>query len=279
MASSLVYYTVWETSFIHDRLARARLLASAFSVCRSLPRRISCSGRTVDRGVFKTRALILVALLTAGACAGPTVRGACESVGISSPTATTLPAIPKQRTVIDPAWMPFASVGGVTLTHPSRRVERVAFHQANNDGARQLTPLGTAAAPITLDSRNRETESRTAADIVMDPTSEIRSPVTGKVKRAGTYVLYCKYSDDYVVVEPDEHPGWEVKILHIDGVRVRAGTRVVAGQTVLAPRATPLPFKSQVDEVSSAEPAWPHVHIEVIDPTIRDRPSPGGGCG
>ena len=278
-ARSLVYYTLWETFFIHDPSGPWGLLASAFSVCRSLQRGVTCPSRSVDRGIIRIRALILVALLTTGACAGPTVRGARESVGVSSRTATTLPSIPKQRTVIDPSWMPFASVGGVTLTHPSRRVERVAFHQANHDGARQLTPLGTAAAAITLDSRDRETGSSTAADIVLDPTSEIRSPVTGKVKRAGTYVLYCKYSDDYVVVEPDEHPGWEVKILHIDGVRVRAGTRVVAGQTVLAPRATPLPFKSQVDEFSSAEPVWPHVHIEVIDPTIRDRPSPGGGCG
>lgn len=275
--------------YIHNPLARAGFLAEhrvtmarcfrAFSVCRSVPRGVRRSGGGLARSVIRIRALLLVVLLVTGACAGPTVRGTRESVGGSSRSAATLPAMPKLRTVIDPAWMPFASVGGVTLTHPSRRVERVAFHQANHDGARQLTALGTAAAPITMDSRDRETESNTAADIVLDPTSEIRSPVTGTVKRSGTYVLYCKYSDDYVVVEPDGHPGWEVKILHIDGVRVRAGTRVVAGQTVLAPRATPLPFKSQVDEFSTAEPVWPHVHIEVIDPSIRDRPSPGGGCG
>ena len=29
-----------------------------------------------------------------------------------------------------------------------------------------------------------------------------------EVKRAGHYVLYCKYTDDYVVIEPDSHPGW-----------------------------------------------------------------------
>ena len=107
--------------------------------------------------------------------------------------------------------------------------------------------------------------------------TEIRSPVTGRVKRAGRYVLYCKHSDDYVVIEPDDRPGWEVKVLHIDGVRVRAGNRVVAGQTVLAPRATQLPFESQVDKVRTADPAWPHVHIEVVDPTIPDRPT-GPGC-
>ena len=179
------------------------------------------------------------------------------------------------RSVIDEAWTPFATVGGVTLTHPSHRVEHVGFHQSNHDGARQLTALPTAVAPVTLDDRERDTGGRGAADVVIDPATEVRSPVTGRVKRAGRYVLYCKYTDDYVVIEPDDHPGWEVKVLHIAGVTVRAGNRVVAGTTVLAPGPTQLPFESQVDEVRTAEPAWPHVHIEVLDPSVPDRPGPG----
>ncbi len=174
------------------------------------------------------------------------------------------------------SWTPFATAGPVTLTHPSSRVERVAFHQSNHDGARQLTALAGAVAPTTLEDRERDTGRQGAADVVVDPSTEIRSPVTGRVKRAGGYVLYCDHSDDYVVIEPDDRPGWEVKILHIAGVRVRAGNRVVAGQTVLAPRPTQLPFESQVDEVS-APPPWPHVHVEVVDPSIPDIPS-GGGC-
>ena len=162
------------------------------------------------------------------------------------------------------------------LHHPSHLVERVAFHESNHDGARELEPLPTAAAPVTLDSRHRGTGARTAVDVVTDPGAQIRAPVTGRVLRAGTYVLYCRYSDDYAVIEPDEHPGWEVKLLHIDGVLVRAGDRVQAGETVVAGGPTPLPFDSQVDEVTAA-PAWPHVHIEVVDPSIPDRPS-GGGC-
>jgi murein DD-endopeptidase MepM/ murein hydrolase activator NlpD len=105
----------------------------------------------------------------------------------------------------------------------------------------------------------------------------ITAPVTGTVIRAGGYTLYCKYRDDYVVIEPDVHPGWEVKVLHIDGVQVSAGDRVKAGETVLAPRARVLAFGSQIDLIT-ANPSWPHVHIEVVDPTIPDRPSPGGGC-
>lgn len=67
-------------------------------------------------------------------------------------------------------------------------------------------------------------------------------------------------------------------MLHIDGVRVRRGDRVEAGVTVFAPRATKLPFESQVDGLRAVDPAWPHVHIEVVDPAIRNIPSPGGGC-
>jgi murein DD-endopeptidase MepM/ murein hydrolase activator NlpD len=174
-------------------------------------------------------------------------------------------------------WTPFATVGGIVLHHPASRVERIGYHQANHDGARQLDPLPTSAPTVTLEDRKRNTGSRSAADVVVDPSVEIRSPVTGRVLYAGTYVLYCDYSDDYVVIDPDEHPGWQVKVLHINGVQVRPGQRVVAGQTVLAPGPTVLPFDSQVDEVSPARPAWPHVHIEVVDPTIPDIPN-GPGC-
>lgn len=194
-----------------------------------------------------------------------------------APAKAAAPAAPRPREVTEQDWTPFATVGGVTLRHPSSRIEVVAFHEANHDGARQLVPMTTDVDQITLETRERQTGSRSAADVVADPDTEIRSPVTGRVKRGGTYVLYCKHSDDFVVIEPDAHPGWEVKVLHIDGLRVRAGDRVVAGQTVLAPGPTRLPFESQVDEVS-AKPTWPHVHLEIVDPSIPDRPSPDRGC-
>lgn len=194
------------------------------------------------------------------------------------PSPAPPPPAPIPRSVVEQPWTPFAEVGGVTLVHPSSRVERVGFHQSNHEGARQLQPLPAAVAPVTLEGRERLAGSRTAADVVIDPAVEVRAPVTGTVKRSGTYVLYCEYSDDFVVVEPDARPGWEVKVLHIDGVRVGPGERVVAGETVIAGGPTPLPFESQVDELTSAATAWPHVHIEVVDLAIPNIPSPGGGC-
>jgi biotin carboxyl carrier protein len=197
---------------------------------------------------------------------------------LPEPTTTTTAPPPPPRQVSEPAGAPFATTHGVTLVHPADVVERVAFHQSNHDGARELQVLDTAVNPFVLESRERDTPAATAADIVVAPDGAIRAPVTGTVKRAGGYTLYCKYRDDYLVIAPDAAPHLEVKLLHIDGVQVRAGQRVVAGETVVAPHATALPFASQVDEVATAAPAWPHVHVEVVDPSIKDRPTPGGGC-
>ena len=197
----------------------------------------------------------------------------------TTPTTTTTTPPPPPRSVSEPRGAAFATTEGVTLVHPSDRVERVAFHQSNHDGARELAPLDSAVNPFVLESRERDTPPTTATDIVVDPEGEIRSPVTGTVKRAGGYTLYCKYRDDFVVIAPDAAPHLEVKLLHIYGVAVRAGQRVFAGETRLAPKPTPLPFPSRVDEVATAAPAWPHVHLEVVDPSVKDRPTPGGGCG
>jgi biotin carboxyl carrier protein len=229
-------------------------------------------------------ALVCAFCLVLGACSQEGDSGQLTGGAAMTPPAATSPGpttatppTPKARVVTEQEWTPFASVGGVTLRHPSRRVERVGFHQSNHEGARELRVVATAVAPATLETRDRLTAARTAADVVSDPKVEIRAPVTGRVKRAGTYVLYCKHSDDYLVIEPDAHPGWEVKLLHIDGVGVSAGDRVTAGQTVVAPGPTRLPFESQVDELSEGD-AWPHVHIEVVDQSIPNKPSPGSGC-
>ncbi len=185
---------------------------------------------------------------------------------------------PGPRVVVNHDWgTPFAVAIDVTLYYPAIVVERIGFHEAGRDGSRQMETLPDATRPITLETRDRGTGSRTAADIVIDPTSELRSPVDGTVIRSGTYTLYCKYTDNFVVINPDDHPGWEVKMFHFDGLAVSPGDRVDAGVTVLGTNPAILPFESQINEFT-ANPSWPHVHIEVIDPSIPNRPSSGGGC-
>ncbi len=194
----------------------------------------------------------------------------------AEPTTTTTEAEPEPRIVVHNNYDPFATVGGFTMYLPAREVELVGFHESNHDGAQQVEPLADVVTPMTtMESRDRGNGSRTAIDVAVNIASEIRSPVTGTVVRAGTYTLYCQYSDDYAVIAPDEQPTWEVKVLHINGVQVKAGDRVIAQETVLAPGPTPLPFRSQIDKLTVSPPP-PHVHIEVVDPSIPDRPS--GGC-
>lgn len=187
---------------------------------------------------------------------------------------TTRP--PVERVVVETGFSPYATSEGVVLHHPAAVVERIGFHQSGHDGAREQTAAAGAARAFTMESRDRGTGSQTAADIVVAPDTELRAPVTGTVIRGGAYTLYCDHRDEYVVIEPDARPGWEVKLLHFEGLRVRTGDRVEGGVTVVGARGRVLPFSSQVDEFTAA-PAWPHVHVEVVDPSIPDRPS-GGGC-
>lgn len=167
------------------------------------------------------------------------------------------------------------TVAGLTIMAPAAIIERVGFHQSSHPGALSMA----AAQPVpvrltTMNSRNRGTDRRGAIDIVVEPTTTITSPVTGTVARAGGYTLYCRYSDGFVVINPDSNPNLEVKLLHIQDVSVRAGQRVEAGDPVAA-NATTFPFRSQIDDLTG-EPSWPHVHIEVVDPSIPRRRSSGG---
>jgi hypothetical protein len=166
---------------------------------------------------------------------------------------------------------------GVPMHHPARRIELIGFHESTHEGGQQIQPAETIAPWMTMESRDRGSSSRSSADIVVNPNDELRAPVTGTVKRAGTYTLYCDYTDHYLVITPDGHPDLEVKMLHFKGLAVRSGDRVVGGETVIGSGARTLPFESQVDE-HTAEPSWPHVHVELVDTNIKNIPGDGPSC-
>jgi murein DD-endopeptidase MepM/ murein hydrolase activator NlpD len=213
---------------------------------------------------------------------GSTTTSTSTTTTTLPPTTTTTlppqPPAPTDRTVVDGHALPLAEVGGVTLVHPSQRVERVGFHQSSVLGAQELTPLDTAVSPTTLNTRARGTGDRTAADVVVQPGTTVLSPVTGTVVKAGGYRLYCAYDDETVVIAPDSHSGWLVVLFHVQGVLVTAGQRVTAGATPVATQAHQLPFRSQVDRLATVSPSWPHVHVEVDDTLIPDVASKGDSC-
>lgn len=216
----------------------------------------------------------------------PTTTGAATPSTVSPSTTTTIAPsttsiAPSTTTTIaleyhDVGHVVFAYADDLPLRMPVARYEMVGFHESGHDGAFQLR-VADIDDWRTLASRGRGTGSRTAADIVVPVGEVVRSPVSGNVIRAGTYTLYCDHTDNFVVIEPEGRPGWELKIFHFEGSAVSVGDVVVAGESVIGSSGRILPFESQVDEFTS-EPSNPHVHIEVIDTSIPDRPSSGGGC-
>lgn len=199
----------------------------------------------------------------------------------AAPTSTEPPlaapsAVDVDRDHVVTGFGPYATAGALTLSSPADVIEIIGMHQSNHEGALDQDPVENSPWIVELQTRGRATGPRTAADIVAQPETEIRAPVTGTVARASDYILYCNITDEYLVINPDDDPALEVKVLHVVGLTVVAGDRVIAGETVVAQQAHSLPFRSQVDRYT-AEPSWPHVHIEVIDPSIPNVPNGGTG--
>jgi hypothetical protein len=192
----------------------------------------------------------------------------------STTTTTAAPTIPLEYH--DTGYAVFALAGDLEVRMPVSRYETVGFHESGHDGAFQLEVVDLDDW-TTLASRGRGTGSRTAADIVTRVDEPVMAPIDGTVIRAGSYTLYCDHTDNFVVIEPSGRPGWELKIFHFSGLQVGVGDEVIAFDTMIASGGRILPFVSQVDEFT-AEPSNPHVHLEVIDTSIPDRPSSGGGC-
>ena len=197
-----------------------------------------------------------------------------SSTTTSTTTTTAAPTIPLEYH--DTGYAVFALAGDLEVRMPVSRYETVGFHESGHDGAFQLEVVDLDDW-TTLASRGRGTGSRTAADIVTRVDEPVMAPIDGTVIRAGSYTLYCDHTDNFVVIEPSGRPGWELKIFHFSGLQVGVGDEVNASDTMIGTGGRILPFVSQVDEFT-AEPSNPHVHLEVIDTSIPDRPSSGGGC-
>ena len=185
---------------------------------------------------------------------------------------------PASHVVAQTGFLTLGHAGGATVRMPASLIELIGFHEASHPGAQAINVVATDLPSIVLRSRGRGTPARSAADIVVPPGEPLRAPVTGTVVAARQYVLYCEHQDSLVYIEPDGFPGWQVRLFHVQGDLPVVGARVIAGETVVATGgANTLPFESQIDEFT-AEPSWPHAHLEIVDTSVPDDRPPGGGC-
>lgn len=216
---------------------------------------------------------------TATAVPAPTASAEPTATAESTtePTTTAEPSAPIERTVTNLGYVTLGLVGTIEIKIPAAVVELIGFHEASHPGSQAINAAGSGLSGMILESRGRGTPSTSAADIVIPIGEQVRAPVTGTVVASTTYVLYCDHTDQLVYIEPDGLPGWQVRVFHVVGDLPAVGTRVVAGETKIGDGPRQLPFESQIDEFT-AEPSWPHVHVEVVDTNVPDTRPPGGGC-
>jgi hypothetical protein len=194
----------------------------------------------------------------------------------SSPAAEAsepgMPAAPERALSV------FATTGGLELQLVSPATLAVAFHEAAREGAVALTPRGGCAvcrnrakftppppsgrdpSYIVMDSRGRSAPATSAVDVVLPRRTPVLAPVTGTVRNVKGYRLYRRYPDIRVAIAPDADPRRRVVVIHLRGVTLQRGDRVVASTTVIG-RVRSFPFRSQVDRYVRG--SSPHVHIEV----------------
>jgi hypothetical protein len=216
--------------------------------------------------------------------------GALRAWVISAASVGDPSSVDAVRAEVRVVWrpVPFARAVGMTLVEPGREILAIAYHESLFGSAAALRPLGHVlvnANPekfdpppdtpgpgyIVMDSRGRPTPATSSTDVVMRATTPARSPVTGRVMSVTPYRLYCRYPDVRVMIRPADAPARSVMVVHLVGVRVERGDRLVAGRTVLGkPRTFPFPY----DTDDYVEGGHPHVHVEIE----RDGSSPLPGC-
>lgn len=174
----------------------------------------------------------------------------------------------------------FAAYDGLPLHLPNDDVVLVGFHEASFDDALEMAPRGEiamnenttkfsppAADPdgvryVVLSSRGRVHPATSAVDVVLRDDVPVLSVVSGTVTDVRPYALYGKYADTRIEIRPEDRPDLRVVLIHVDGVRVKPGDTVRAGETLLANTANRFPFSSHIDRYSEPD-RWPHVHIEI----------------
>jgi len=176
---------------------------------------------------------------------------------------------------------PFATISGTGIAlHLPAKLENViglGYHQAynlrsaglnstmalrENATTAAITRSSRPGAPVAfvMASRGRGSARTSSVDIAVNDGTVIRSPVSGRVGKVTPYILYGRYDDVRIEIEPDGRKDILVAIVHLDQPLVAAGRRVEAGLTPLA-RPRRLPVNSQIDQYLGK--VTEHIHIQI----------------
>jgi hypothetical protein len=109
--------------------------------------------------------------------------------------------------------------------------------------------------------RGRGDSNFTAADCAVPPKTVVLAPVDGVVTSVRHYKLYGYIDDLRLEIKPDGAPHLRVVMIHITGVKVTKGDRVVGGVTPVAV-VRHLPIVSTINRFVPVK-SVDHVHVQV----------------
>jgi hypothetical protein len=172
----------------------------------------------------------------------------------------------------------------IHLPAPPKKFVAVGFHQADNKKAILFVPLlkchGRDKASKTKalikkgkvklfqqPLRGRGDSNFTAADCAVRPKTVVVAPVDGVVTNVRHYTLYGHIYDLRLEIKPDGATHLRVVMIHITGVKVKKGQRVVGGVTPVAV-VRHLPISSTINRFVPVKPV-DHVHIQVNKDTFK----------
>lgn len=260
-------------------------------------------GRSANSAGLRVLAAVAVAVCVTAVALGPghpvmAVGEPAGSLRSVAATETSGSVVPSGGVVPTSSAIPTASAVATTGTFARmagskldihfpagpKKLVAVGFHQADNRKAVRFVPQlkcygrGKAAKTKALIKkgrfklfqqplRGRGSSNFSAADCAMPRKTTVVAPVSGIVTNVRSYKLCGYVSDLRLEIKPDAAPRLRVVMIHITGVKVKRGQRVVGGVTPVAV-VRRLPFVSTINRFVPVKPV-DHVHIQVNKDTFK----------
>jgi hypothetical protein len=222
-------------------------------------------------------------VLAAGASALTTGTAVTSGTVATSGTPSATGTAEATKSVTPTPTSTFARMAGSKLyihfPAPANKLVAVGFHQASNTKSvrfvtwmtcHKIDKAAKTKALLKKDKklklfqqplRGRHDSNLTAADCAVPPKTVVLAAVNGVVTNVRHYKLYGYIDDLRLEIKPDGAPHLRVVMIHITGVKVKKGDRVVGGVTPVAV-VRHLPFVSTINRFVPVKPI-DHVHIQV----------------